>query len=267
MKRPLQILIAALGLIAVLSACGGEQSPSAEHLDTLLYPSSEQVQANFIRVEEEVKLCMIDQGFEYDVRTLPLAAATYRTFPRLGTFTAEQADESGFGFAAPITSYDDPNGRLRDVLTDDELAEWAEAFFRCRPAAEEEVNGDYNNAREPLLASYDDLIAEFEAEPAVLELETTWSTCMRENGFEGTPASFTQFVQSYLDAYNQAAGGTPGTSQTEREAALEALFATERAAASAAVACADPVRDSYNELWLQHQDGFVEENGIPQIPQ
>jgi len=263
-SRHLQLLLIVLALCSV--GCGSDSEGAGDvDIEDLLFPTGQEISNNFTLVQEALKTCMLSQGFEYELRALPSDAAEYRTFPRLNSLTAEEVAEEGLGFALPAQSHLDPNAAIGAALGEDERREWIEAYFRCQPAAEEAVNGEYNETIFALRSSYDDLIAQFTADANAAALEAEWATCMRAQGFDRTPSSFAEFAQYYLDEYNRFASNP--SSGEDFQAGLDELLEIERQAGLAAVKCADPIRDAYSALWTEYQQDFAEGADVPSIPQ
>ena len=262
-SRPIGALTVALVLLS--AACTGSDSTAAASLEAQLYPGVEQLQANFDLVEMSVQACMEAAGHTYLPMTLPAVAVVETRSVRLHTLDPARAATEGFGFADPVVGVEDPNATTGG-LTPAERERWVDALFSCRSTADGEVNGAYEAAIEPLRVRYENLVASFEREPDVRELDAQWSACMRLAGF-GQAETFRQFATGYLEARQAFNVGAPGRSVADQQAGLQRLLEGERVGAVAAASCADPIREDYARLWGSYLEPFIEELDVPTIPQ
>lgn len=188
MKRfwgPVLLVIA----VAVLGACGDSARPGHsddELLEVFLPWSDPEEQAHlerefYARVQDLVADCMHDTGMQYV--PVPLESMSYG--PGTGITESEFARRFGFGvstnddtfaaFAASTASVGDPNQQYEKSLSTERRIVFSEERNRCLQQAHESAPQPSNQFKKAV----DDLIARVAADPAVIEAEAEWATCVR----------------------------------------------------------------------------------------
>lgn len=254
-------------MLIVGAACGAdERSSQPVDVNAALFPKGEAFDANIRLVEEAIQLCMQEAGFSYEQRSHEIAEQDSLDFPTLGTWTEDLADQYGFGMAKLPAQR--RLGGFEDLAGESEaaIAAQAEQYNVCRAHASESVNGLYREQITPLIASFEDLKTEFQADPAVVAIQADWASCMRSAGYESTE-SFPEFVMGFLRLQDEFVLTNRTLDLTvEAQAELDQRIADERAAALDAVTCADPIRADYNDIWDEYQRRFAADFDIPELP-
>jgi len=258
-------------LLFVLSSCGASDQASSElekpSVRSLLYPMGNASAANQGIIEDEIQLCMKATGFEYTQQPHEVSERERLPFPTIGSWTVEIAEEFGFSIAQRATLNTFSSYELIQALSESERQAWIEASFKCRSAAVEQVNGEWVTAIEPIRQDFDDLVAEFNADPAIVQIQLAWSDCMRELGYQDGLSSLRQFGQGYADRFNdhQVRVG-PNTRSPEQEIELDELIHAEISGAIDAAQCAELLREKHNELWNDYQADFQSSTEIAVLP-
>ncbi|MBT8200321.1 MAG: hypothetical protein KJO36_07380 [Acidimicrobiia bacterium] len=278
------------------SACGSsepESTPAAETLDDYFGAigfGSQEEQNRLI--EEATVACMAQEGFEYQAATLAGFTFDDDAFP---TDPAEFRRQYGYGGApvlleAPFIaeeSPDDPNAPYYDALSPEEQAAYDVALYGpdldeeqlsdqfiptegCLIEATQSVVGDFQVLFD-LQSKLEDLQAQFDADPRIIDVTVDWSTCMTEAGYNYTTLSqpeqeFTALAQQELFSALLASGedltspGTVGFANLDTSG-LEALAAEEITVANADQDCRDlHVNEVEQEVREELEPQFIEEN-------
>ncbi|HLU31311.1 MAG TPA: hypothetical protein VK088_06085 [Acidimicrobiia bacterium] len=253
-RHPFGALVVALLLL--VAACGGgggaatsdggpsSSTPATDPADDADNPSGggeeslaaffgwgdedpEAAQARFqdqeARVQESIRQCMAEQGFEYQ----PIV------YPDVGGRIVDDFDQEewarthGFGITTWYGNEDemmgeaeewiDPNQDMLETMSDGERQAWEEALWGtqeeqeaemeveideetgetiymsyghgpgCQGEAYDEVYGDANETQalwEQLQPAMDEMYQRVEADPRLVEANEAWSACMAEAGYE-----------------------------------------------------------------------------------
>lgn len=209
------------------TATTGDTAPAAGDEETLAdffgWPTGddpEAAQAEFeaqeARVQELVRACMVDQGFEY----IP-AVPPQGSFAVMSDSEEEFVREQGFGITTwygredlnqPTegTEWVDPNQAVVEAMSDSEREAYYEALYGppdqgepqvdeetgetiymmegfgagCMGQAQEEAFGNQNALWEEMQPELDEMWQRITADPRMVEANETWSACMADRGFD-----------------------------------------------------------------------------------
>jgi Mor family transcriptional regulator len=280
-------------------------------------------------VQESVRACMAEEGFEY----IPYVASADHVFFGGDDFDQEEwAATYGFGYTVGLLEgdadpfgtggyepEDDPNFAITEAMTHSER----EAYFHTlygedvdlafEDATQDELaaawedrewKGCYQIAAEETFAGQDfyldfgdeleELYARVQADPRIVELESRWSSCMAEAGFDYRDQ---EEMYRYLDGRIQEIVGVPdtgfvtdfavevvenedgsvtyfdeaGNEVTEEqmagltgpdhdEAALLAFRDEEISTAVADAACSKELSETFEAVYTEYDRRFVQEN-------
>jgi len=273
-------------LMMVLAACGGStdsdtSTTAAEATATSTAANADESLASFLGfgnpddpaaaeaesrrqqmdIEESIRLCMAEQGFEYTPVTPPDGAFT--TFDPEDE--AERVATEGFGISTwygneemdTSMTWEDPNQERVDAMTPAEQeAYWAalhgaesdldqeveidpetgeEMYVTsgfgggCQGVAYEEAYGDMDATQdlwEELEPAFEALSARMEADPRIVELNAEWAACMSEAGYtyESREAMYEDVYETFQARLDEIMGPDtdPLAGMTEEE--LNAFF-------------------------------------------
>ncbi len=258
-------------LLLAMSGCGTAEvndqiGVSVEEQMSLTGRSAEQ---NFAFTERLIRECMAEQGFAHTERTLH--SRDFVPYPTIGSWTMELADELGLGVTTTVQGtfddniLDNPNETLIEQLSPDEYRAWDYAWrgdpsdrehVGCRNQVKREINAAWVDEMQPIQAAYVDMVQTLFADPRLVELDRTWSTCFASAGF-GSYESFDDLVK---DQQSIAMSLDPGDNE-----AVTAAEDHERELARAAVRCSESLRQDWLEVWDEYQSDFAETVEIPDI--
>jgi len=269
-RNALRIAVSVVMLL-LYSSCGVGDEISSElevsHARSLLFPGGDAYAANEHLIEEEIQLCMQAGGFEYIPRVYEVSERSQLPFPTIGTWTVEMAERFGFSIAQRATPHVIPSRDLVQALSEAERQAWIEATSECRIRVVEQVNGQWELSVGPIRQDFDDLVAEFNADPASVRLELAWSDCMRSRGYQDELSSFQQFAQGYADRFNEHQLRVGASERSpEQEFELDELIQKEIQGAVDTAQCAESLRAMYTELWNDYQADFLNGTQIAALP-
>lgn len=231
-----------------------------------LWPSMSSFYANQSLVDEETQRCMLREGLEYIPVEYPVVAEEVSFRPNIGNWTVELAGINGFGIVSDDSEgfFEHPNADRLRALSAEEQMIWRQAHERCASEADETINGSFVRAAEPIRRDFADLVAEFESDSLVVNLQQEWAACMIEDGYTSA-ASFddvvSDFVQREFDL--KTASPRPASFQSD----LDALIREEQRVAVAAARCGEPLRADYEERWKTYEADFASKYEFPTYPQ
>lgn len=162
------------------------------------------------KIEEEIKTCMADQGFKYEIGATNQARSRVED-DAFNLSEADWAKEHGFGIS---TSFDDafnmqtadPNSKLLAEMSPSEIQAWQEALLGDQGAAVmfgEDTTPNYEemgciggaliklgadkafDGMEKFGSSYEEGLAALKEKPEMVKAAAEWSTCMADAGYIG----------------------------------------------------------------------------------
>jgi len=286
-----------LSVVLVAAACGSGATETEEAPETLddyfgaIGFGSQEEQTRLI--EEATVACMAQEGFEYEPSTLAAFTFDDDEFPN---DPAEFRRQYGYGAApvlllAPFISDeapDDPNATYYEGLSPEEQVAYNEALYG--PALDEdEINDQFIPTEGCLIEStqgvvgdfqvlftlqekLEDLSAQFDADPRIIEVTVNWSECMAEAGYTYSTLSTPEIEfndkaqQELFSALLASSGegldpfGLDGFGDLDTSG-LETLAAEEIQVANADQDCRDlHVNDIEQEVREELEPLFIEEN-------
>ncbi len=294
--RRQRLSLVCIVLALVIAACGsdgGEPREDPESLDDYFGAIGFGSQAEQNRlIEEATVACMAEEGFEYQASALSPFTFEDDEFP---SDPAEFRRQFGYG-AAPVLliapfiadeTTEDPNASYYDSLSPEEQAAYDEALYGpqldpdeltdqfiptegCLITATQSVVGNFQVLFD-LQTKLEELRAEFDADPRIVEVTADWSTCMAEAGYTYSTLSqpeqeFTNRAQQELLGALLATGEGFDPFDVEGFAdldtsGLEALATEELAVANADQDCRDLyVNEVEDEVRAELEPLFIEEN-------
>lgn len=203
----------------------GEETEGEESLAEFFgWPTGddpEAAQAQFeeqeARIQELVRACMVEQGFEYIPAVQPTGAAMAID----ASSEEEWAAEQGFGittwygnedFGQPMeeSGWVDPNQEIVEAMSESEREAYYEALYGppdqgepqvdeetgetiytmegfgagCMGQAQEEVYGNQNALWEEMQPELDEMWQRMQADPRIVEANEAWAACMADQGFQ-----------------------------------------------------------------------------------
>lgn len=232
---PIPSMLTVLAL--VLAACGGgaEAGPGdgAESATTVAttepeslasffgFPSGDDPEAaqafsvaQETRIQEAVRTCMAEQGFEYIPAVYPQPDFATMEFDQV-----EYARTQGFGittwygneeqFTGPEVDWVDPNQAVVEMMSESEREAYYEALHGppnqgesqvdestgetfyvqegfgagCYGEASEEIYGNQNRVYEEMSTELEDMYERLQADPRIAEANQAWAGCMADQGF------------------------------------------------------------------------------------
>lgn len=274
------------------------------------------------QIEQEIRACMVAQGFEYtpEEPSLDPRAALFVGRQQVGEgLTAEEyAAEHGFGVTTSFeqlldgglaalgiaSDEDDPNAEMLAAMSQSEADAWettlngvrperdaegriidpetgeplAQGQGRrgaepggCRAQAQNTVRGDVE-ALQQLSDEFDELATRISADPRLLEIQTQWSRCMAEEGFDYETAAelqaelraefqpiARQLFRSLLGPGATNASTSPSLTEDQR-AEIDALNEKERKLAVANHACGGNDTEEVQAIRARYEGEFIETN-------
>lgn len=175
-------------------------------------------EAQEARIQELVRTCMVEQGFEYIPVVQPQA-----NFAVMTDSEEEFVREQGFGITTwygneelnqPTEGSDwvDPNQEIVEAMSESERTAYYEALYGppdqgepqvdeetgetmyvmegfgagCMGQAQEEVYGNQNALWEEMQPEFDEMWQRMQADPRMVEANEAWAGCMTGRGFEYT---------------------------------------------------------------------------------
>ena len=200
-------LLAALGLVA----CGGETEESASERQTqgaftAIAIFGEKTEASHNFLEDEVFLCMKQEGFEY--RLQPFGGE------REPPDTLERRREVGFGYSGSVPFEVEESFQTDDeffpasVASEADRGVYFELLASCREQASEAMNREVSSFIEGLGPEDREMyrsVIEFD-HPDLLAAEGLWSTCMAGEGFSfASPITMLEYaLETYVDETTKA---------------------------------------------------------------
>lgn len=261
-------------------------------------------------VEELVAVCMQDQGFDYTPVENNGGMVTSDDLD-VEWGTLEFAEQYGYGISTdpwgsadmPDTEWVDPNQEYLESMSEGEAAAYSEALYGapteptgdeeevveydwttagCYGAAQHEVyeGGVEDDEFSAVQAELDRYYETVEADPRIAELESAWSSCMADEGYDaltsmGTSQDglYTEWntLQGWDDPEYLALSETwdweaepdgPPAPEAD-EAAVAAFTEKEIAQAVADLRCQDEVDYMAERMTIDHelQQEFVDQHG------
>jgi hypothetical protein len=199
-------------------------------------------QAQETRIQEMIRTCMAEQGFEYIPAVYPQPDIATMEFDQI-----EYARTQGFGittwygneeqFSGPEVDWVDPNQALIEAMSESEMEAYYEALHGppmeretssdgetlvtmsgsgfgsgCYGEASEEVYGNQNQVYEVMSAELEDMYARVQADPRIAEANSTWAGCMSERGFsyESTEQMYTEVYEDFQQRFDAIVGPNGG---------------------------------------------------------
>jgi hypothetical protein len=208
--RRAALLAAAVPLALGLAACGGDGDEGVETSTTptttfydRVFGGPEDAVAEGREYEELIRVCMVDQGFEY----IPYEQEIYD--PSEAALEQEQwREQYGYGISTYVGEdvpsmgeYVDPNQDYLDSLSEANLAAYNEALWGesydepyvegteppppsgCAAEASDQVWGDDARRDESLYEDLDEMEQAIQADERLVAAKEDWSACMEEAGF------------------------------------------------------------------------------------
>jgi len=272
-------LVAALATVVVLAGCTSTAStrddaagPLSAYLWEFAEVSIAQDEAQAVAAEEQVAVCMKEQGFDYVPNPAGSWQSTiYQVPAEVGT--EAWASEHGYGLvdgstistSGPVP--DDPNAAALATMSPAELDAWNTALRGDAAAqASGEAAGCTGAAVQPWFIrdkgyqQWQDEVSALDAQadddPTYVAALTAWADCMAAAGQVdvATPSAAQQSIQAQVDA----AGGPLAIPEPRRSE----LLAEEIAMATADTRCdaSSGLSDTRSEVVERLQTAFVEEH-------
>lgn len=214
------------------------------------------------KIQELIRDCMVEQGFEYIPAVYPQPEGAFGAFDQV-----EYAREQGFGITTwygneelqgttGTTSWVDPNQEIVMAMSESESTAYHEALYGpqdqgtpqvdettgetffvqegfgagCYGQASEEIYGGQNQVYEEMSEELDDMYTRMQADPRITEANIEWASCMSGQGHEyESPDKMYELVyedfQKRFDAIVGPDGGfiDPLAGMSQEE--IDALFA------------------------------------------
>lgn len=176
-----------------------------------------------VRIQEAIRQCMAEQGFEYQPMLPPERGVVVDAG---GESHEEWVEEHGFGvttwfgneeeFEDEGVAWEDPNQEMLDAMSEAERQAWYEALYGteeeqmadttvtideetgetiyystgfgagCQGQAYEAEYGKSQELWEELNPAMEEMWQRIEADPRVVEANENWAACMQEAGYEVT---------------------------------------------------------------------------------
>lgn len=262
----------------VLAACvavvGCQPAQQAEFGDTLDSLDEDAAISYHNAVQEFVRECMADAGFEYlelPYPAVPNAGQSFADFVRPFELTVEQAQSDGYGLTSSLKRVADslaadPNAQVIEGLNEDQRLQYYEARFGgaggtggdangCEAQAQSEVMGGFGIVLTGILGQLDQMYQAMYSDQRVLDAQSTWVDCMSESGF-----TFGSFLEPRQDVGARlAAIGSPSSPNLDTDS-LAALRREELEVASVDATCLDLVRIDIREVAREYEAEFAKSN-------
>ena len=280
---------AAVGVLVLLTGCGGGGGDEAQTIDEQIGLDEEGVLQRQIQAENVVRDCMKAQGFDY----VPVDP-TQRRAQLLGSAGLSPEDfEKQFGYgittlfeqnrrlqaeqaaAAGISEADRPayDRALYGERTDATLFEALDAgdFSRLGGCSREAAAQVFGGAEviQSLQSELDELDQRVASDPRMVTALEAWSACMRAAGFD---LARPDEVDTTLAAKLEAIVGPPersGSVVTYDQAALAALAREEVATVAADIDCEEKhLTEVEDKVQAEAEQAFREQNAdlLARIP-
>lgn len=350
MSRTLRMILGVTAVSAVFAGCAPGDGDAADPSETpvsaidefLGLSNGDDWQEQEARIQESVRVCMLENGFEYipvDYSDEMVSGPTeYSSEDQLADIK-----ENGFWITTqfgremeepgPDSTSDewvDPNQEITEAMSEEELAAYQEALWGngtdgyetvtevdpetgeeyeyqtgygsgCYGEAQEAEYGDQQMGQEQMWEDlsplYEDLYAQVEADPRIVEMQAGWAKCMTDRGYdfanqnemyefvyEDFQARLTEIVgeenvmgkdpmadwtQEEIDEFMETATDEdwnelyappdPATLDYDRDA-LAALQKEEIDMAVADFECNDGYWDKYQEIYVEIEKKFLEDH-------
>lgn len=275
-------VVLVLVTIFAFVACGGSGGSNAEgdtattaaaELESLAsflgYPSGDDPEAAqvFYEAQEQdlqelIRDCMVEQGFEYVPFVYPQPEGAFGPFDQV-----EYAREQGFGITtwygneelqSTTTGVEvvDPNQEIVSAMSESESTAYYEALYGppdqgtpevdestgetiyvqegfgagCQGQASEAIYGGQNRAYEEMSTELEDMYTRMQADPRITEANTEWVSCMSDRGheYESLEKMYESVYEDFQKRFEAIVGPNGGYVDPlagMSEAEIEALFA------------------------------------------
>ncbi len=264
--------------------------------------------------QDRIAACMAEQGFDYipyvpsqDQGGFSGPDSEEEFVERYGFGVATviledtQIDEEGFAAAMEAERAKNPNFVIVEAMTPEEQQEYNAALYGlgpnpgdplvedgpnstvtpsdpsgCLPIAYEEIYNDDTWAAfdEQFGVTLEDMRSTVESDPRIAELESKWSTCMAEEGYDFVQKSdvrgflFRRLadIGAIANLEIDATGQTMSWGRVEIEpggpieAAVKEIVSEEIAMAKISLACSGDRDDVYQVVYREAEQRFIQEN-------
>jgi len=244
--------------------------------------------------------CMLAQGFQYQVVDHSQFDSLDVNIDFESREFAEEygfgiaSNPFGDSFEA-LENFVDPNQEYTEALTEGEREAYELALNGEFPESPEdfdnfEPGGCQNEAFEEVFTfgevfeqfgdAFDEIEQAYEADPRIVGAATGWSGCMSEAGHsysdqDGATSDIRRRFNSILSGSDAFAAPAPSLGEdgepeivfgpqslnSEAQAQVDELAVQERAIAVASWECNQPLREIEDEVRLEYEQRFVDENG------
>lgn len=198
-------------------------------------------QAQETQVQEAVRTCMAEQGFEYipavypqpDVATMEFDQVEYARTQGFGITTWYGNEEQMSG---PAVDWVDPNQAIVEAMSESEQAAYYEALYGppvegevsedgetgvtmvsgfgagCQGEASEEIYGNQNQVYEVMSAELEDMYERVQADPRIAEANQEWVGCMSDRGYsyESTEQMYEEVYLDFQERFDAIVGPNGG---------------------------------------------------------